>query len=171
MTILHIGIDINYVFAFFHFFFIFIYLFFLFNFIFLLPFFLQARVYNRAVFAKDQQFLAARDAESHIINGEAAKKNQFPYQIGMYMDKRSFCGGSLIAVNWVLTACHCVTGKKIFTVYLGALEITLPNEPGRIVQETRVGIPHEKYNPSTVDNDVALVMLPESFKPSGEYLL
>jgi len=132
---------------------------------------LQARVYNRAVFAKDQQFLAARDAESHIISGEPAKKNQFPYQIGMHMDKRSFCGGSLIAVNWVLTACHCVAASKTFTVYLGALEITLPNEPGRIVQETRVGIPHENFNPIFLDNDVALVMLPESVKPSGEYLL
>jgi len=81
-----------------------------------------------------------------------------------------YAGGALIATNWVLTACHCVKGMRRFHVYLGALDVTLPEEPGRIVLKTRKVIPHEKYDQRVLGNDIALLGLPQPITPNGEHL-
>nr|CAD7606072.1 unnamed protein product [Timema genevievae] len=47
---------------------------------------------------------------SRITNGNQASRGQFPYQAALYLDGRSFCGGSLISTTWVLTAAHCTLG-------------------------------------------------------------
>jgi secreted trypsin-like serine protease len=46
-----------------------------------------------------------------IVGGEEARDGQFPYQVriyGVHNDEVGFCGGSVIADQWVLTAAHCV---------------------------------------------------------------
>jgi secreted trypsin-like serine protease len=45
-----------------------------------------------------------------IIGGNLATSGQFKYQVAVLTDGSSFCGGSLIADNVVLTAGHCVDG-------------------------------------------------------------
>nr|CAD7407042.1 unnamed protein product [Timema cristinae] len=47
---------------------------------------------------------------SRIVNGNQASRGQFPHQAALYLDGRSFCGGSLISTTWVLTAAHCTLG-------------------------------------------------------------
>jgi secreted trypsin-like serine protease len=47
-----------------------------------------------------------------IIAGSEAPEGKFPYQVRLYSsmeDKIGFCGGSIIAPQWVLTAAHCMT--------------------------------------------------------------
>ncbi len=47
-----------------------------------------------------------------IVSGTEAPEGKFPYQVRLYFsmdDEKGFCGGSLIAPQWVLTASHCVT--------------------------------------------------------------
>jgi secreted trypsin-like serine protease len=47
-----------------------------------------------------------------IVAGTEAAEGKFPYQVRLYSsieDDGGFCGGSLIAPQWVLTASHCVT--------------------------------------------------------------
>jgi len=43
-----------------------------------------------------------------IIGGQEAVLGQFPWQAFILTDDRGACGGSLILVNWVLTAAHCI---------------------------------------------------------------
>lgn len=44
--------------------------------------------------------------EGRIIGGEEASKNQFPYQVALFLnrvDSVHFCSGSIIDFNWILT--------------------------------------------------------------------
>ncbi|KAJ8976740.1 hypothetical protein NQ317_004291 [Molorchus minor] len=44
---------------------------------------------------------------ARVVGGSEAVRNSHPYQAALIMDGSGFCGGSLISVNWVLTAAHC----------------------------------------------------------------
>lgn len=49
--------------------------------------------------------------DDFITNGEQAEAGEWPWQVRILMDandEEGFCGGSLIAPQWVLTAAHCL---------------------------------------------------------------
>jgi len=53
-----------------------------------------------------------------ITNGKNAAENQFPYQVGLSFASSSgswWCGGSIIASTYVLTAAHCTEGLVSFS--------------------------------------------------------
>ncbi|GLH16644.1 Chymotrypsin [Gryllus bimaculatus] len=94
-----------------------------------------------------------------VISGIQATRGQFPYQVALYLNGRSFCGGSLISTRWVLTAAHCASGISTFTVYLGAQNLNAANEEGRVIIETTSKIVHPNYSSILISNDVAVVNL------------
>ncbi len=58
--------------------------------------------------------LAEEDTEM-IVNGKVAPEGKFPYQVRLYAsleDDKGFCGGSIIAPQWILTAGHCVVADS-----------------------------------------------------------
>jgi len=53
----------------------------------------------------------AEDDTEMIVGGKPAPEGKYPYQVRLYgslEDDKGFCGGSLIAPQWVLTAAHCM---------------------------------------------------------------
>ncbi|XP_026293343.2 brachyurin isoform X1 [Frankliniella occidentalis] len=110
----------------------------------------------------------ARSANLRISNGQDASPGQFPYQVGMYVDLSVFCGGALIHPKWILTAASCAKSEygPRYTAFLGASNINLPAEKGRVAVTTTQAYVHGGYDKTTYKNDVALVLLPRAVKTS-----
>jgi len=105
--------------------------------------------------------------ETRIIGGKEAANGQFPYQAAISLDDYDFCGGSLISKNWILTAGHCVVIFEQWKVVLGAHNLRDSNESGRVTLTTTEAILHEEFDFSNLDNDVAVLQLPEDVHFSG----
>lgn len=103
-----------------------------------------------------------------IVGGEIAQPGQFPWQ-AFVSPNGAYCGGALIAPEWVVTAAHCFfegeDGQpKVripddrFQITLGAQNLT-QQEPSQQKLGAAQGIVHESYDPNGDDNDIALIRL------------
>ncbi|XP_078356741.1 CUB and peptidase domain-containing protein 1-like [Oculina patagonica] len=110
-----------------------------------------------------------RRPHTRIVGGTEAPVNSWPWQaMIMYAGKhpQQFCGGSLVHPNWVLTAAHCVNGKKpsSILVRMGAhgKYIKVGTEQDIKVEEIIV---HPNYKkPKSESNDIALLKLDKPAK-------
>lgn len=105
----------------------------------------------------------------YIILGENAKKGAYPWMVSIQSkDSKApfnergghFCGGSLIAQNYVLTAAHCLGGgaAEDIEVRIGGHDLSEESTAGTKFSVKRI-ISHWDYNDSTINNDIALLEL------------
>jgi hypothetical protein len=104
--------------------------------------------------------LALSELEQPIIGGAEASPGEWPWQAQLNKSGSHWCGGSLIADRWVLTAAHCVQGHNAasFQVNLGVHKRSRPNANVQTRSVSQLLV-HPSYNASTGDNDVALMEL------------
>ncbi|KAH8331842.1 hypothetical protein KR074_011125 [Drosophila pseudoananassae] len=105
--------------------------------------------------------VAAPSISGRITNGKNAVADQFPYQVGLSFSSSEggwWCGGSIIAANWVVTAAHCTDGASSVTASFGATVRTSPKFSYTISSSDF--IQHKNYLSLTVRNDISLIKTP-----------
>lgn len=122
----------------------------------------------------DKQAAADMPADpTRILNGDVAIEGAWPWQVGLIgvgapsVFDGQFCGGSLIAGRWVLTAAHCVydeapdgslipVGPDEFNILVGTNY--LEDGEGELIAVEAV-YAHPNYDPVAIDDDIALIRL------------
>nr|AAC47304.1 trypsin-like protease [Drosophila melanogaster] len=96
--------------------------------------------------------------DGRIVGGQVANIKDIPYQVSLQRTYH-FCGGSLIAQGWVLTAAHCTEGSAILLskVRIGSSRTSVG---GQLVGIKRVHR-HPKFDAYTIDFDFSLLELEE----------
>ncbi|CAH0546523.1 unnamed protein product [Brassicogethes aeneus] len=100
-----------------------------------------------------------------IIGGDEAKPHSFPFMVGLIINSNSFCGGTLISENYVLTGAHCAVVIKTVHVLLGAHNISA-EEPTQVTIKGEKVTVHPKFDIETFQNDIALIKLSQPVNPT-----
>ncbi|XP_069818490.1 myeloblastin-like [Dendropsophus ebraccatus] len=99
---------------------------------------------------------------TQIVGGREAVPNSHPYIASLQLRRQHFCGGSLIAQQFLMTAAHCLSdiNPNQVTVVLGAHSLR-SNEASR--QTFRISRVFENgFNPQTLENDILILQLDRS---------
>ena len=101
------------------------------------------------------------------LERENVEIGEFPHQVALYPQLPdefiSFCGGSILSENWILTAAHCCDKASGFNVVAGGVSLQL-NEG--IEQQTTVEeiFIHENYTKNETNNDICMLRLASHLK-------
>lgn len=98
---------------------------------------------------------AQADVKPTIIGGGDADQD-YPFMASLQSEGAHFCGGSLVAPEWVVTAAHCIDDREAgaITLRIGSRDKTTGGEEIKAAEV----VPHEDY-PGKVGGDIGLVKL------------
>ncbi|XP_061196890.1 chymotrypsinogen A-like [Saccostrea echinata] len=109
-----------------------------------------------------------------IVGGREAIPHSWPWQVAILTKwKEQYCGGTLIAPGWVLTAAHCIRRrgrKRRVIVRVGEHEINVDNK-NEMDMKLEKDFPHNNFDYETITNDIALLKLrkPEKISHMVQY--
>lgn len=105
-------------------------------------------------------------AQLRIVGGDDAELTRYPYHTSLYRNSIQtsdfICGGTLVAPDVILSAAHCGNdGASINFVMVNNTSIAGDNPYGYPRQVVEI-IVHPGWNPSTLRNDLMLLILDEA---------
>ncbi|XP_067648383.1 trypsin 3A1 isoform X2 [Eurosta solidaginis] len=114
--------------------------------------------------------LTSTFAQNRIVNGKEGHIQDFPYQVSVRRFSVHICGGSIIDMQWVITAAHCIENfdrqPRVFSLRVGS---SSRNQGGEIVSVSKI-YKHPLYNSDTMNFDVALLRT-QTNRLRGEFVL
>ncbi|XP_055903826.1 chymotrypsin-2-like [Eupeodes corollae] len=98
--------------------------------------------------------------ESRVVNGTDAYPGEYPFIVSLRSSSGSHsCGASIISNKWILTAAHCVQGKRPSSISI-QYGVTVISSSGPNVATVKKIIVHENYSPiNNYADDIALLQL------------
>lgn len=93
-----------------------------------------------------------------IVGGEPVPEGDALWQVSIQsLSGHHFCGGTLVAEQWVVTAAHCtfVYSPEEMRVVLGTNQLSFDNKRVHVEKVIR----NANYNQYTMENDIALFKL------------
>ncbi|KAK7065279.1 hypothetical protein SK128_012051 [Halocaridina rubra] len=110
-----------------------------------------------------------------IVGGSQVTPNQYPWQVAILEgDKQHpFCGGSIISDSWILTAAHCLVGRRLedLRIIVGEHDWTTRNETNitKILRAKHMTRHYGFFMRMPLDNDIGLIQLavPLVFPPDN----
>ncbi|XP_055389715.1 trypsin alpha-3-like [Condylostylus longicornis] len=102
--------------------------------------------------------------EDRIVNGSALKVVNRKFQVAVILGPY-LCGGSLLSMEWVVSAGHCVNGQTASNTYVRAGSNNW--DYGGVVRYAKTLFLHPGFNPSNLFNDISLILLQSPFVPNN----
>jgi secreted trypsin-like serine protease len=117
-----------------------------------------------AVFFSISANIKAETISTRIVGGEESTPSQWPYAVSLKYNGTHFCGGTLIAQRWVLTAAHCMYDSQDAPLQLANLTATvgeydLSSSPATSSSALEQKFIHPDYDLNSQINDIALLKL------------
>ncbi|KAJ8918119.1 hypothetical protein NQ315_011576 [Exocentrus adspersus] len=95
-----------------------------------------------------------------IIGGNEVSPHSLPFHVGLIIHFQSFCSGTLISPNFVLTAAHCIVRASHVELIFGAHNVNIEESTQLRVASVNI-ICHPDYRkPDLNSNDIALIKTP-----------
>ena len=119
-----------------------------------------------AIVASSLLLLLPATSASAISNGELDSDDEYPFvgMLAFYDEAGDYlwrCTGTLMSPTVVLTASHCTDGTDTARAYF-EIEVTDEFRDAPTNDVTGVTVTHPEFNPRTLTNDVAVVILDEA---------
>ncbi|XP_069046065.1 transmembrane protease serine 7 isoform X2 [Lepisosteus oculatus] len=118
----------------------------------------------------DERFCACGSptlVRGRVVGGSNAQEGEWPWQASMHFSGSFYCGASIIAWDWLLSAAHCFSRDRLsdpryWTAHLGMRT----QGSAKFVAEIRRIVVHEYYNARNFDYDIALLQLKSTWPVS-----
>uniref|UniRef100_A0A8C3R2U3 Serine protease 55 n=1 Tax=Cyanoderma ruficeps TaxID=181631 RepID=A0A8C3R2U3_9PASS len=106
-----------------------------------------------------------------IGTGTDVQPGEFPWLVSIQSHGKHICGGTIISALWILTAAHCFADQLQHLYLMETLNIkhqVVDKSTPCSVQGPDSLILHEEFNRSSLQNDIALILLSNPIEFSHE---
>ncbi|KAL7864195.1 hypothetical protein AOLI_G00156150 [Acnodon oligacanthus] len=93
-----------------------------------------------------------------IIGGQEVVPHSIKFQASLQYDRQHYCGGTLISLQWVVSAAHCWRPSNVIQVVLSEHNLAVEDGYEQVYNVSRIVL-NPTYNPKTYNGDIMLLKL------------